>query len=141
MNLHKSGELLKQTSQPHNFLIETIEQRDAQLDQCQRLIDHLENEVANLKQEYLLSFRLYYSATLNVLRNDELTKQKNALDAQCRQLLGQESKVLALRRLVEQMQARTSSPNNLSISHPFEEPAPMEISSAPLWYQKLRTKN
>lgn len=56
-SLAKSGDLLKQTSQPHNYLIETIEQRDAQLESCQRLIDHLESELSNSKLEYLsLSF-------------------------------------------------------------------------------------
>jgi progesterone-induced-blocking factor 1 len=57
-SLNRTGELLKQTSQPHNYLIETIEQRDSQLDSCQRLIDHLENEVENQKQEYLLLWLL-----------------------------------------------------------------------------------
>lgn len=52
-NLAKSGDLLKQAAQPHNYLIETIEQRDSQLEKCQRLIDHLEEELANQKQEYL----------------------------------------------------------------------------------------
>ena len=155
-SLSRTGDLLKQTSQPHNYLIETIEQRDAQLDSCQRLIDHLETELANQKQEYLfitsppffpsflLSFFLSFSLFRDSRSSAELTRQKNALEAQCRQLLGQESKVLALRRMVEQMQARTLSHSSLShsISHPPpHDPGPIEITSAPLWYQKLKPKS
>jgi hypothetical protein len=145
-SLNRTGELLKQTSQPHNYLIETIEQRDSQLDSCQRLIDHLENEVENQKQEYLLLWLLgvffFFFFFFDTPSNAELTRQKNALEAQCRQLLGQESKVLALRRMVEQMQARTLSHSSLSISQPPpHDPGPIEISSAPLWYQKLKPKS
>lgn len=124
--LAKSGDLLHHATQPSNYLVDLIMQRDAQLDKCQKLIEYLDTELSSQQTA-----------------NRELLRKKEALEAQCYQMMEHDSKFLALKRIIEQIQHKVSPPPHATFhisdaSGDIGKKA-LEINSAPLWYQKLRT--
>ncbi|KAK2824439.1 hypothetical protein Q5P01_021614 [Channa striata] len=144
-----ANQLLRQTQQPHSYLIETVRQRDVQISTLKERITSLEDDVSSLRKE-----------------RTALQQVKNNMAADLERLLNHREELALMKQVLISMQSRQGDALNLlesdkaavrtsgagkhhlqHINRTTEEESPSKPKptvftkkDVPNWYQKLKQK-
>ncbi|KAM8976481.1 progesterone-induced-blocking factor 1 [Pelodytes ibericus] len=147
--LDRTNSLLSQVHQPYQYLIESVRQRDTQIDSLKDQVSKLEKDVSNLNKEKssLLHVKNQMASDLEKLLNhrEELAEMKQVL-------LGLHSKRHSeglphsrepVRNVTTKLKSR--SPQHVSQQHQEEnvfipKPTLFTKNEAPEWYNRLKQK-
>ncbi|XP_041867119.1 progesterone-induced-blocking factor 1 [Melanotaenia boesemani] len=147
--LSAANQLLQQTQQPYSYLIETVRQRDAQINMLKERVSSLEDDVSSLRKE-----------------RDSLQHVKNDMAADLERLLNHREELAMMKQVLISMRSRQGDALNLletdkstfrtagsrklqskHINKTTEEESPTKPKptvftnkEVPGWYQKLKQK-
>uniref|UniRef100_A0A8C5LY28 Progesterone immunomodulatory binding factor 1 n=1 Tax=Leptobrachium leishanense TaxID=445787 RepID=A0A8C5LY28_9ANUR len=149
LELDRANGLLSQVHQPYQYLIESVRQRDTQIDHLKDQVSKLEQDFSNLNKEKssLVRVKNQMSADLEKLlsHREELTEMKQLL-------LGLQKKrpAEALPHFREPVRNVTTKPKSRSPPHALQQhqeenifipkPTLFTKNEAPEWYNRLKQK-
>ncbi|XP_061645004.1 progesterone-induced-blocking factor 1 [Phyllopteryx taeniolatus] len=144
-----ANQLLEQTQQPYSYLIETVRQKDAQINSLKQRVTSLEDDVTSLRKERtaLLQVKNNMAADLERLLNhrEELAMMKQVLIS----MRSQQENVLSPLEAnkADPRASRSDKWRSKQDSGPTEDESPSKPKptvftkrEAPDWYQRLKQK-
>ncbi|XP_078402116.1 progesterone-induced-blocking factor 1 [Cetorhinus maximus] len=147
--LANANALLNQAQQPYSYLIETVRQRDAQIQTYKEQLSQLENEVCQLNKEKaaLLRMKNQMAADLERLLNqrEELAVMKQILINLHNKQLGSGLPVsrgeIKSNPITQTTKFSLSVPPNEDENIYKPKPTLFTNRECPAWYRKLKQKN
>ncbi|KAK3511111.1 hypothetical protein QTP70_031458 [Hemibagrus guttatus] len=139
--LQASNQLLQQAQQPYSYLIETVRQRDTQIQSLKERLSQLEQEVSSLKKE-----------------RASLLQVKNNMAADLERLLGHREELSAMKQVLVSMRSRHTTEPEVELHSRAAEPRPNRTADreqnqsrpkptvftnkdVPEWHRKLKSKS
>ncbi|KAK2818148.1 hypothetical protein Q7C36_022081 [Tachysurus vachellii] len=139
--LQAANQLLQQAQQPYSYLIETVRQRDTQIQSLKERLSQLEEEVSTLKKERasLLQVKNNMAADLERLlsHREELSAMKQVL-VSMRTRHNQEPEAELDSRAMELRPSRTADREQ---NQPRPRPTVFTNKDVPEWHRKLKAKS
>ncbi|XP_047659242.1 progesterone-induced-blocking factor 1 isoform X3 [Tachysurus fulvidraco] len=139
--LQAANQLLQQAQQPYSYLIETVRQRDTQIQSLNQRLSQLEEEVSALKKERasLLQVKNNMAADLERLlsHREELSAMKQVL-VSMRTRHNREPEAELDSRAMELKPSRTGDREQ---NQPCPRPTVFTNKDVPEWHRKLKAKS